>query len=670
MKPFVFVFFLLPVFPSYAQEIPESTEQQLENLGEEELKDDSFLQQLAFYQKHPVNLNAATAEDLYPLRFLTELQVQTFLRYRASFGKLLSVYELQAIPGFDLLTIGRILPYVVVGEAQTVQEALSQRLHGGSAVILSRVNRVLEKSKGYDTSLPTHYLGDRNHLLFRYTYQYKNLLYYGLTADKDAGEPFFKSAQKTGFDFYSLHFFLRNTGKLKALALGDYTINLGQGLVQWQSLAFGKSADVVSIKRQSPVLLPYRSAGEFASNRGVAASFQWGSWQLTGFVSLKKFSGNLVTDSVERFTSFGTSGYYRTRQELAERYQLQDWSAGGRLAFLGNALKVGFNTVLHRFSLPMQKKAEPYNRFAFSGKELLLFSADYGYTFHNLHLFGELATNKSFQFAFVQGALLSLDPRLDVAVFYRRISKGYQSPFGNAFTENSLPSNEEGTYLGIQLRPAAGWQVAAYTDFFRFPFLKYRVSSPTNGIEYLTQVTYVPAKKTELYLRYRSESKPLNEARTGSVIQFPSAGTRQNLRLHSTTTLSPVVSLKCRTEVLWMQQNEKVETGFLVFAETTVAPSVRWRGSVRLQYFETDGYDSRLYAFESDVLYSFSIPAFFDKGFRTYLNVEYKPAKRWNFWLRFARTIYPEKAKIGSGLDEIFTNHHSEIKLQLRFILQ
>jgi hypothetical protein len=58
------------------------------------------------------------------------------------------------------------------------------------------------------------------------------------------------------------------------LALGDYTVNLGQGLIQWQGLAFGKSAEVTSIKRQSAVLQPYRSAGEFYFYRGAGITLQ------------------------------------------------------------------------------------------------------------------------------------------------------------------------------------------------------------------------------------------------------------------------------------------------------------------------------------------------------------------------------------------------------------
>ena len=89
---------------------------------------------------------------------------------------------------------------------------------------------------------------------------------------------------------------------------------------------------------------------------------------------------------------------------------------------------------------------------------------------------------------------------------------------------------------------------------------------------------------------------------------------------------------------------------------------------MRLQYFETDGYNSRIYAYESDVLYSYSIPAFFDKGFRYYLNLNYDLTKKLSCWVRFAQTIYRNRNTVGSGLDEIQGNRKSEMRFQVRWI--
>ena len=88
-------------------------------------------------------------------------------------------------------------------------------------------------------------------------------------------------------------------------------------------------------------------------------------------------------------------------------------------------------------------------------------------------------------------------------------------------------------------------------------------------------------------------------------------------------------------------------------------------GNIRLQYFETDGYNSRLYAFESDVLYGYSIPVFYDKGYRYYFNVNYDFSKHLSTWARLAQTYYPDKNTIGSGLDLIKGHTKTEFTFQV-----
>jgi hypothetical protein len=669
MRIVLFISLLLLASTAFPQDIPPVTQQQLENVAEtndEDPKDDNLLQQLDYFRKHPININAGTAEELQALKFITDLQIGNFISYRNLFGKFISIYELQAIPTWDLVTIKKILPYIIVDDATSIKESFLSRFKNGDQVLLFRISRVLQKSKGYDTSLNNYYLGDRNHLMFRYRYQYKDLLYFGVTADKDAGEQFFKGAQSKGFDFYSFHFFARRLGIIKSLALGDYAVNLGQGLIQWQSLAFGKNAEVMSIKRQAPVLVPYRSAGEFYFNRGAGITLQKKNIEATVFGSFKKISGNIVNDTAERFTSLQTSGYYRTPSEIADKNKIALGSCGGNISYRTSSFKIGLNTVIHHFNLPFPKAYEPYNLYAVSGKKVFNSSIDYSYTFKNVHLFGEAATDKNMHKAFVSGALMSVDPKIDLSVLYRNIQKQYQSLFGNAFTENTMPVNEKGLYAGMAIRPAQGWQLNAYADFFQFPWLKYLVNAPTRGYDYLAQLNYQPNKEFGMYVRYKNKNKPIDSSGNG-VIYYPQDQVKQNLRVHLSQQLSSNVSIDSRLELMWFNHRQKNnEQGFLSYVEGAYA----WRklaANLRLQYFETNSYNSRIYVYESDVLYSFSIPAFYDKGFRYYINLHYYASKKLQWWLRFAKTIYADKTIIGSGLDEIHSNAHSDIRVQLQY---
>ncbi len=89
---------------------------------------------------------------------------------------------------------------------------------------------------------------------------------------------------------------------------------------------------------------------------------------------------------------------------------------------------------------------------------------------------------------------------------------------------------------------------------------------------------------------------------------------------------------------------------------------------MRWLYFETDGYDSRLYAYENDVLYSYAVPVFYDKGLRYYVNLHYQLNKKMELWGRWSQAVYPYKTSIGTGLEERQGNKKTEVKLQLRYI--
>jgi hypothetical protein len=89
--------------------------------------------------------------------------------------------------------------------------------------------------------------------------------------------------------------------------------------------------------------------------------------------------------------------------------------------------------------------------------------------------------------------------------------------------------------------------------------------------------------------------------------------------------------------------------------------------SGRLAFFKTDDYDSRQYAYEKDMLYAFSIPAYYDTGTRHYLMARYNLTKDLKMWLRWSQTRYAKLDKISSGLNEINGNKRSEIKAQVMY---
>jgi len=678
---FLFVFFTMHTM-LFAQvtELPvTSTEQQLENITENnedaETEDDSYLQEMVQFLRNPVNLNAADASLLKELKMLSAIQVDNLISYRQFFGKLVSIYELQAIPGWDVQTIKRVRPYITVTNEVNVISDLGTRLRGGDHTVLVRVTQVLEKSKGYlidSSTSKNYYPGSPQRLYLRYKYVYKNLLQFGIVAEKDPGEQFFKGKQQNGFDYYSAHVFLRNLGIIKSLALGDFTVNMGQGLTQWQSLAFKKGPDITATKRQSAILRPYNSAGEINFHRGIGITIGKKNWEATVFGSYRKLDANfvaadsLVTDE-DIVSSLQTSGYHRTQSEIEDKGVQRQIAFGGNVALQLKKLHIGVNAIQYQFKYPLVRDPQPYNKYALSGKSFGNYSMDYSYTYKNMHIFGELASTGKQGLAFVNGLLISVSNNVDMSLLYRNISKEYQSLYTNAFTENTYPTNEKGLFTGVSIRPAQGWQVDAYVDLYKFPWLRFGVNAPSTGSDYFIQLTYRPNRQFEIYSRYKRESKGLNLTGTDIVLYPVLDPVRQNWRTQFSYKISQQFTIRSRAEMVWFsKRGPDPGQGFLIYGDIIYKPMLKpFSANIRLQYFQTDDYNSRLYAYENDVLYSFSIPVFYEKGYRYYLNVNYDITRKLSFWGRIAQTLNPDRTAIGSGLDEIKGNRRTEVKLQL-----
>ncbi len=660
----------------HAQEVPE---QQLENLAavtEGETEDDLSLQEMDYLRRHPVLLNEADANTLRQFSILTEVQISSFLHYRKLVGKLLHIYELQAVPGWELSVIRQLLPYVKIGSATTLATETGKRFRDGVHQLLFRAGQLLEMGSAYRKPIEENgYQGSPLQLMLRYTYRFKNTLQYGIVGDKDAGEAFFRRGQKTGFDFYSVHLFARRIGIVQSLALGDFTVNMGQGLIQWQSLAFKKSTAITSIKRQSAVLRPYHSAGEFNFHRGLGITISKGRIASTVFVSNRKLSSNIVLDTLnlEAYVSSVLSGgYHRNNAELEDRANLTQLALGGNVQYNFSRGSIGLNTVFYRYGLPVEKRPEPYNLFTWRGRGWNNASVDYSYTWRNLHFFGEAAADKSGHIGILNGLLISADPRIDLSLVHRKFSPRFQSVQGNAFTESTLPGNESGLYSGISIRTSGAIKLDAYMDLYQFPWLRYRQDAPGGGRDWVIQLNFTPDRESQFYSRFRRELKTGNESGDTAILRATDLKSRENWRTQLNFKLSGHWTMRTRLELIWYNRGKPdAENGFLGFLDLIYKPLMKpWSGGLRLQYGETDGYDSRVYAYENDVMYSYAIPAFSGKGYRYYMNLQRDWGKNCTIWVKWSQTIFLSKKYVGGVGEEPADSYLSGFKVQFRYIFQ
>lgn len=629
-----------------SQEIPVKTEQQLENLGEargEELGEEWF-QHLQQYLRAPLNLNLAGRAELEALQLLSPLQVEALIVYRANVGRLVDLYELQAIPGWDLATINRLLPFVAVAGNRGLVKDLPKSWQEGQQQLQAIFITNLEKARGYDRSEPNHFLGDPFRLLLRYRYRLAQKLQWGVLLEKDAGESIAR-----GPDFVSGYLFWQGRGALRALALGDYRLNLGQGLLLWQSLAFGKGVDVLGIKRQAPLLEPYRSAAETGFCRGLAASFGWKAWSATGFFSYRQADA-VLRDSGRSFSAFIESGLHRTAGELRSKNSVSHLLYGAVLQYDKDRIRAGLHLLTHRFSHNLNPPAAPYSRFAFRGSGLSLASASFSYRHPLAHLFGEIASDASLHTGLCLGALFALTGNAELALHYRRLSAAFPGLFGNAFTEASLPQNEEGVYAAFAFRPQKGLQLGGFADLFSFPWLRFQADAPAGGAEFGLQLDLAPRKALQLQLSYRDRTKEENTA--GLATDYTVAAVRRSVRLQAQLSPAPAWNLRFRSEMVWWKQGERQEEGYLGQMEANGRWG-RWKGNLRLQYFETDGYITRIYALERDLGSALRAVALYGRGFRYALSIDYQCGRSFLVSGRWVQSLQPGKNSTGSGLDMI-----------------
>ena len=89
----------------------------LEDLDEESDFDfNTYTELLTNRLSNPLDINQASGEELKELLFLSDIQINALITYRTQLGDLLDLYELQAVPSWDLPTIRQALPYFTINK--------------------------------------------------------------------------------------------------------------------------------------------------------------------------------------------------------------------------------------------------------------------------------------------------------------------------------------------------------------------------------------------------------------------------------------------------------------------------------------------------------------------------------------------------------------------------
>lgn len=639
--------------------------------NDDESVSDEIMEVLENFLENPINLNDTSSGDLQKLFFISEFQTAALKSYIRQNGQMYSIYELDFVNGFDDETRRLLTPFVKVEMVPPPEKfSLRNMLKYGKNQITLGYKTSLETPKGYTNG---HYLGDPYRTYFRYTFKYKNRVQLSISGDKDPGEEFFKGTQPQGYDFYGVSLMLNDFGFIKQFVVGNYQLQFGQGLTLWTGAGFNLAGDG-TVKKYPQNIRPSGAFTEYGYMQGAAATVGIGKhWSATAFYSHAKRDGTVMSsdnyDTEEDYLqSFYETGNHRTQSELGKKGNIAEDLFGGHLQYKNSNLVVGVTGYHMVLSHPLQPMQRPDNYNAFSGTENTNFGIDATYLLRRLLFFGEVAMSQNKAFAGLGGVQFHASENTLISAYYRNYGVEHQNLYATALGQNSNVQNEKG--FGAALRTVLPWQISmvAAADIFQFPWMRYQVYSPSQGADYRVKLAKSLTRRSTLSLSYHYKNKSKNTNAIDSLLTtVVEPNKRQNLQLNLKYAPSRQWSFNSRVEYCWFSAESKYDTtGFLIAQDISYNPErIPFSFAMRYALFDAP-YDARIYAFERDLSYEFSVPAHNGKGSRFYIFVNWKMSDKINLTARYSIWYYPDKDKIGSGNDEIDGNTKQDFKIQFR----
>jgi hypothetical protein len=617
--------------------------------GDERLEE--LFSELSFLADHPLDLSVLTADDLRRLPFLSDGHIRGIISYIERFSPLLTAYELGGVEGLDFRTVELLMPFVYAGDKADGKRApaAGSPVHRGRHEVQLRFDQCLEEKEGYrvkpDSILAIYpnrrYLGEPFYTSLRYTYSFSEHIRAGLTAEKDAGEPMFNAHHK-GYDFYSFHFLLKNISRLKTLAAGDYKMSFGQGLAAGSGFTPGRSnTTAVRAEQEMYGLRAHLSTGESDFLRGLAATVRWKDTEISAFYSHKNLDATM-TDSLTA-SSIKTDGLHRLPRERSKAGMLPMTVFGGNICYPAKNMRLGLTALYYSFGdHSLEPAVRPYNIFYFRGSDNANVSVDYMVSGPYLRFYGETALSANRAPATLNALLLTPAPGISLLMSHRYYSEKYQAYLGNAFSQNTAVQNEQGVYVGVSISPRERYSLSAYADVFRFPWLRYGVSAPSAGRDYMVRVDFKHSEAATFYLRYkygrREEDMPGAESPVA-----PYA--RHRARLQAQYTPSPSYTLKSSIEGVIYEKKK----GLMATQNIGCRPSaIPLKVDLTAAYFHTADYDTRLGVYEKNLPYAYGTGQLYGHGTRLSAVIGYDISKKVSLFVKLANTHHYDRDHIGT----------------------
>ncbi len=606
----------------------------------------TFVDRLQELAEDPVKINSSSEEEILRLFFLSDFQVKALVNYVHSTGQILSVYELANIPGFDKETAELIIPFITL-KSKAENNSDSSRWKNS---LIS--NFSLKKSDNNQSGLGCDWK-----ILTKYKFTAGGFAG-GCTMEKDQGEKLIYGHPPLP-DFLSAHLAFNGTGLIKRIIIGDYSARFGQGTNINTSTMRGMSLTTPGYISAVDEIKPYTSTEENKFFRGAAAEFSLKNLEFSAFLS-KNHSDATISASSDSgnyyIENFYLSGIHNTPSTLQKKDIVSVTAYGISLSWSFNNLKIGAVWSENRFSIPLNlTENSPEKTYNFKGDRNSLYTIYYNTFINKILLSGELSANDN-KFSFVQGISFKPSDRLTINFLFRNYNPGFTTFFGQGPGSGSKTSNESGLLGNFIFEAASHLFISGGCDVQHFPWLKYRCSAPSQGVRKEIKVCFLPTENLTLDASYNYRLSMLDNPEAKGIPDQEKLITRSfkiNARysVHDNLTFGTRIELK--------SVNPSGSMGMILLQEISYRfnkfPVTLW---ARYCIFNTPDWDSRIYTYENDLLYSYSIPALYGKGSRSYIMVKWKMGRIGELRIKYGIT---SSSTPGNSFE-----NKEEIKVQFR----
>ena len=609
-------------------------------------------------EQHPIDINTATREQLLQLPFLNEHQVEDIQAYIYYNREMKTTGELAMIESIDYTTRCLLTHFIYCGEKQTpATPNLKNILKYGKNDLTATASIPFYKRKGDKEG----YLGYQYAHSIRYNFTYSNQLRIGVLGTQDAGEPFFANRNSMGYDHYSFYAEAHRMGRLKSAVVGRFRASFGMGLVMGDGYNTGKMTTLAALGNSRAYGLKThttRSAGNSLQGAGATITIAKGL-DVSGFASYRKADATLA-DSGATISTILTNNYHRTQTEMDKKNNISETTAGANVSFFKNGIHFGATTSYTAYSKDLAPNTSAaYRKYYPAGNNFWNISADYSYTGPVVTFNGETATGGCGAIATINTLSVTPAENVTLMALQRFFGKKYYSMHSSCMSEGGRVQNENGVFLGAQWRPTRKIKLTAYSDYAYFAAAKYQATVSSQAWDNLIQAQYT-TDMLQITARYRIKMREYDNSEANALL----AKTTQ--RVHTAASYNLGKWRAGATADIAYSHFESNSMGWTVGASAGYnAKKIKF--SANATYFDTDDYESRIYAYEQSVLYSYAYQTFSGRGWRLAATARASIGQNVTLAAHLGTIHYLDRDTISSGMQQIDSPTKTDLQMQLKW---